>query len=67
MSHAGAEVILSWVALLDSTFDFRPIVTEWAREAQHELDFTHEAAVMAEVRINMQRYGLPSPSHNSST
>lgn len=49
-------MILSWVAYLEPTFDFRLVVREWSREAQKELDFGHEASIMEEVAANLRAY-----------
>ena len=69
MQHKGVEAIMaqdmvnlslitSWVAWLDPTLNFQPVIDAWAVEAIKELDFVHEAKNMTQVAQNMKRAGL---------
>lgn len=51
------ERIMSWVKLLDSSFNFKPVLDEWSKETLKELDFRHECRNLLRVIDNFQKAG----------
>ena len=49
--------IVHAIRWLDPSFDFRPVIDEWAAESIKELDFRHEASNMARVAANLKAAG----------
>ncbi|XWS70610.1 hypothetical protein CRYUN_Cryun03dG0061400 [Craigia yunnanensis] len=49
----NAKSIVDWIAWAEPQFDFNPMIDEWCKEAQKELDFNHEAENTRTVSRNL--------------
>ena len=54
----NTERIMSWVAYVDPDFNFKPVITEWAKVAMKELNFVNEAANQRTVSANLRKAGI---------
>lgn len=48
-------IILSWLTVIDSTFDLKPIFDAWRKDVVNELDFTQELSYMVKVGQNLSK------------
>ena len=48
-------IILSWLTVIDSSFDLKPIFDAWRKDVVNELDFTKELSYMVKVGDNLRQ------------